>query len=104
MADPVLVLEGVQKSFGTTVVTEVLKGVDLRIEKGEFATLIGPSGSGKSTLLNIIGLLDRPTHGRVMIAGEETTSLDDQGLTRLRGRTIGFVFQFHHLIPALSAA
>jgi len=104
MAEPVLVLDGVQKSYGTTVVTEVLKGIDLRIEKGEFATLIGPSGSGKSTLLNIIGLLDRPTQGRVLIAGEETTSLDDQGLTRLRGRTIGFVFQFHHLIPALSAA
>ena len=103
MADPVVLLEGVGKSFGTTVVTEVLKGVDLRIERGEFAALIGPSGSGKSTLLNILGLLDRPTAGRVAIAGEETTRLDDAGLTRLRGRAIGFVFQFHHLLPGLTA-
>ena len=103
MGDAVLLLEGVHKSFGTKVVTEVLKGVDLRIEQGEFAALVGPSGSGKSTLLNIIGLLDRPTQGRLAIAGEETTTLDDAGLTRLRGRTLGFVFQFHHLLPGLSA-
>jgi lipoprotein-releasing system ATP-binding protein len=103
MADDVLLLEGVHKSFGTKVVTEVLKGVDLRIERGEFVALIGPSGSGKSTLLNILGLLDRPTAGRLVIAGEETTALDDAGLTRLRGRTLGFVFQFHHLLPGLSA-
>jgi lipoprotein-releasing system ATP-binding protein len=103
MADDVLLLEGVHKSFGTKVVTEVLKGVDLRIERGEFAALVGPSGSGKSTLLNILGLLDRPTAGRLVIAGEETTALDDAGLTRLRGRTLGFVFQFHHLLPGLSA-
>ena len=103
MGDPVLRLEGVHKSFGTKVVTEVLKGVDLRVERGEFAALVGPSGSGKSTLLNILGLLDRPTRGRLAIAGEETTGLDDAGLTRLRGRTLGFVFQFHHLLPGLSA-
>ncbi|MBK8697269.1 MAG: ABC transporter ATP-binding protein [Deltaproteobacteria bacterium] len=104
MAEPVLLLEGVFKSYGNGVVTEVLKGVDLRVERGEFAALIGPSGSGKSTLLNILGLLDRPTRGRLTIAGEDTTHLDDAGLTRLRGRTIGFVFQFHHLLPGLSAA
>ena len=103
MAEPVLLLEGVFKSYGNGVVTEVLKGVDLRVERGEFAALIGPSGSGKSTLLNILGLLDRPTRGRLTIAGEDTTHLDDAGLTRLRGRTIGFVFQFHHLLPGLSA-
>jgi lipoprotein-releasing system ATP-binding protein len=103
MADPVVLLEGVRKSFGTAVVTEVLRGIDLRIERGEFAALIGPSGSGKSTLLNILGLLDRPTAGRVAIAGEETTRLDDAGLTRLRGRAIGFIFQFHHLLPGLTA-
>ena len=103
MAEPVLLLEGVFKSYGEGVVTEVLKGVDLRVERGEFAALIGPSGSGKSTLLNILGLLDRPTRGRLTIAGEDTTQLDDAGLTRLRGRTIGFVFQFHHLLPGLSA-
>jgi lipoprotein-releasing system ATP-binding protein len=104
MADPVLLLEGVRKSYGTTVVTEVLKGIDLRVERGEFAALVGPSGSGKSTLLNVLGLLDRPTQGRVAIAGEETTRLDDAGLTRLRGRSIGFVFQFHHLLPGLTAS
>jgi len=103
MGDAVLQLEGVHKSFGTKVVTEVLKGIDLRVERGEFAALVGPSGSGKSTLLNIIGLLDRPTQGRLAVAGEETTALDDAGLTRLRGRALGFVFQFHHLLPGLSA-
>ncbi len=103
MAEPVLLLQGVFKSFGDKVVTEVLKGVDLRIERGEFAALVGPSGSGKSTLLNILGLLDRPTKGTLAIAGEETTALGDAGLTRLRGRTLGFVFQFHHLLPGLTA-
>ncbi len=103
MAEPVLLLQGVFKSFGDKVVTEVLKGVDLRVERGEFAALVGPSGSGKSTLLNILGLLDRPTKGTLAIAGEETTALDDAGLTRLRGRTLGFVFQFHHLLPGLTA-
>jgi len=64
---------------------------------------MGPSGSGKSTLLNIIGLLDRPTHGQLAITGEETTGLDDQDLTRLRGHAIGFVFQHHHLLNAFTA-
>ncbi len=103
MAEPVVLLEGVRKSFGAAVVTEVLKGIDLRVEGGEFAALVGPSGSGKSTLLNILGLLDHPTSGRVAIAGEETARLDDAGRTRLRGRAIGFVFQFHHLLPGLTA-
>ena len=103
MADAVLQLEAVRKSYGVGVVTEVLKGIDLRIDRGEFAALVGPSGSGKSTLLNLLGLLDRPTSGRVTIVGEETTALDDAGVTRLRGRAIGFVFQFHHLLPGLSA-
>ncbi len=104
MADPVLLLEGVRKSYGTSVVTPVLKGIDLRVDRGEFTALVGPSGSGKSTLLNILGLLDRPDAGRMAILGEETADLDDEGLTRLRGRSIGFVFQFHHLLPALSVA
>jgi lipoprotein-releasing system ATP-binding protein len=64
---------------------------------------MGPSGSGKSTLLNIVGLLDRPTAGTLAVAGEETTRMDDAALTRLRGHTIGFVFQYHHLITAFSA-
>ncbi len=103
---PVLSLEGVRKSFGlgTPVETEVLHGVDLVMQRGEFCALIGPSGSGKSTLLNIIGLLDRPTSGRMAIEGQDTQGLDDAGQTRLRGHSIGFVFQYHHLISAFSAA
>jgi len=104
-AEPILALEGVRKSYnvGTPVEVEVLHGIDLAIERGEFAALIGPSGSGKSTLLNIVGLLERPTSGKVRISGRESTTLDETGLTELRGRTLGFVFQFHHLIPAFTA-
>lgn len=102
----ILRLEQVRKSYGvgTPVETEVLHGVDLALAKGEFAALIGPSGSGKSTLLNTIGLLERPTSGKVSIQDVEIGTLDEAGLTALRGRTIGFVFQFHHLIPAFTAA
>ena len=101
---PVLVLEDVHKSYGTTVLTEVLRDVNLRVVPGELLALTGPSGSGKSTLLNIIGLLDRPTSGKVFVAGEEAGALEDARLTRLRGTKIGFVFQFHHLLPGFSAA
>ena len=105
VAEPVVLLEGVRKSYnvGMPNETEVLHGIDLRIEAGEFCALMGPSGSGKSTLLNIIGLLDRPTSGQLSIAGNLASGLDDKALTRLRGHTIGFVFQYHHLIPAFSA-
>ena len=82
----------------------MLHGLDLRLAQGEFVALIGPSGSGKSTMLNLIGLLDRPTAGRLVLHGEETGHLDDAALTRLRGRSIGFVFQYHHLISAFTAA
>ena len=101
----VVELQGVHKAFnvGTPVETEVLHGIDLALKQGEFCAVVGPSGSGKSTLLNIIGLLDRPTSGLLRIAGIETTTLVDAGLTRLRGHSIGFVFQYHHLIGAFSA-
>ncbi len=99
---PILRLEEVRRSFGDVVITEALKGIDLEIFPGEFTSLVGPSGSGKSTLLNIMGLLDRPTSGRVLVHGDDTTTLDDQAITRLRGRTLGFVFQFHHLLTAFS--
>jgi lipoprotein-releasing system ATP-binding protein len=82
---------------------EILHGIDLDLLKGEFLALMGPSGSGKSTLLNIIGLLDRPTAGHVFINGQDTSSLDDAAITRLRGHAIGFVFQEHHLISAFTA-
>jgi lipoprotein-releasing system ATP-binding protein len=101
----ILQLTDIRKSYqiGTPVEAEVLHGIDLALAEAEFVALTGPSGSGKSTLLNIIGLLEQPTQGRLQIAGQEAQSLDDAGLTRLRGRTIGFVFQFHHLLPAFSA-
>jgi len=81
----------------------VLHGLSLRIGRGEFAALIGPSGSGKSTLLNILGLLERMTAGSYRIEGEEMNGLDDAALTRRRRSTLGFVFQFHHLLPAFTA-
>jgi lipoprotein-releasing system ATP-binding protein len=104
-SDVVVGLQGVRKAFnvGTGIETEVLHGIDLTLRRGDFCAVMGPSGSGKSTLLNIIGLLDRPTSGLLQIAGEETTLLADQALTRLRGHHIGFVFQYHHLISAFTA-
>jgi lipoprotein-releasing system ATP-binding protein len=104
VTNPVLQLTGIRKSYGSgETETEILHGIDLRLERGEFAALIGPSGSGKSTLLNLIGLLDRPSGGQLFIDGQETGQLDDTGLTRLRGQRIGFVFQHHHLISAFTA-
>ena len=103
--DVVVRLQAVRKAFnvGTGIETEVLHGIDLTLHWGDFCAVMGPSGSGKSTLLNIIGLLDRPTSGLLQMAGEETTLLADQALTRLRGHHIGFVFQYHHLISAFTA-
>ncbi len=98
-------LMGVRKSYGvgTPVEVEVLHGIDLTLRHGEFAALIGPSGSGKTTLLNLIGLLDRPSAGRIVIAGQDAGALDEMEVTRLRGRAIGFIFQYHHLLPAFTA-
>ena len=100
-----VLLSQVFKSFNTGLPNEVqvLHGIDLEIGRGEFAALIGPSGSGKSTLLNILGLLDRMTSGRYVLAGTSVAELDDTGLTFMRRATLGFVFQFHHLLPAFSA-
>ena len=103
MAEPLLRIERVVREYGERVRTRALSGVDLTLHRGEFAALVGPSGSGKSTLLNIIGLLDRPTSGRVVLDGLDTSSLDDRALTALRAHAIGFVFQFHHLLPAFTA-
>jgi lipoprotein-releasing system ATP-binding protein len=98
-------MHAVRKAFnvGLPIETEVLHGIDLTLNRGEFCAVMGPSGSGKSTLLNIVGLLDRPTSGSLSICGEETTALDDQALTRLRGHNIGFVFQYHYLLSAFTA-
>ncbi|OYU00559.1 MAG: ABC transporter ATP-binding protein [Burkholderiales bacterium PBB1] len=101
----VVQLRAVRKSYnvGSPNETEVLHGIDLTLARGEFCAVMGPSGSGKSTLLNIVGLLDRPTQGLLSVCGEETTTLDDGALTRLRGHNIGFVFQFHNLLGAFTA-
>jgi lipoprotein-releasing system ATP-binding protein len=103
--EPIVVLEGVRKSYnvGTPIEAEVLHGIDLRLAHGEFAALIGPSGSGKSTLLNLIGLLESPTSGEYRLEGRPVAQLDDAALTASRLATLGFVFQFHHLVPAFSA-
>ena len=103
MADPILELSGVIKEYGEAVKSRVLHGIDLRVEAGEFAAIIGPSGSGKSTLLNLIGLLDRPTAGRITLRGRVTSEMSEDELTAFRGSALGFVFQFHHLLPELTA-
>ncbi len=103
--DEVLRLAGLTKSYNVGLPTEVevLHGLDLRIARRDFAALIGPSGSGKSTLLNLLGLLDSPTSGELVLMGQPTRELDDEARTALRASSLGFVFQFHHLIPAFSA-
>src|SRR5699024_11449103 len=92
----VLRLEGLRKSYnvGKPTEVEVLHGLDLRLERSDFTALVGASGSGKSTLLNLIGLLDTPTAGELYLLGEPTKIMDDARRTALRGRSIGFVFQF----------
>ena len=102
---PLIELNDICKTYnaGLPNEAEVLHGVSLRIGRGEFAALIGPSGSGKSTLLNIIGLLERMTTGSYRIEGDEVVGLDDAALTLRRRSALGFVFQFHHLLPAFSA-
>ena len=104
MPNTLVVATNVQKSFrhmGRTL--EVLRGVDLEIGDGEMIGIVGASGAGKSTLLHCIGTLDVPTKGSIQIAGEEVTSLPGWRLAELRNRTIGFVFQFHHLLPEFNA-
>jgi lipoprotein-releasing system ATP-binding protein len=100
----IVLATGVRKSFrhmGRTL--EVLRGVDLEIRDGEMVGIVGPSGAGKSTLLHCIGTLDVPTAGSIRLAGDEITTLTPSRLAELRNRTIGFVFQFHHLLPEFNA-
>ena len=95
---------GVTKSFKTAAgELRVLKGIDLSIRKGEMLGIIGASGAGKSTLLHILGALDRPTAGRVMFKDKDIASMDENSLARLRNTSIGFVFQFHHLLPEFNS-
>src|SRR5580698_4774325 len=101
---PLISLKGVVKSYkrGRQTV-EVLHNLDLEVQPGEFLALMGPSGSGKTTLLNLIGGLDRPTDGEVVVAGEHIDDLSGGGLAKWRARHVGFVFQFYNLMPTLSA-
>jgi lipoprotein-releasing system ATP-binding protein len=105
LATSLIELTDVRKTYnqGLPSEAEVLHGLDFRVDRGEFVALIGPSGSGKSTLLNIVGLLERMTSGSYRLQGEAVQGLDDAGLTLRRRSTLGFVFQFHHLLPAFSA-
>ncbi|QEC42261.1 ABC transporter ATP-binding protein [Pseudobacter ginsenosidimutans] len=91
---------GIQKNYGQLW---VLKGVDINIAQGEIASIVGPSGSGKSTLLHILGTLDKPDKGQVSINGQAINFLNDRQVAAFRNKHIGFVFQFHHLLPEFSA-
>ena len=101
---PLVELAGVTKFYGDEVRQRALSDVNLKLERGEFVALIGRSGSGKSTLLNLLGLLDRPSSGRVILGGVDTTGMGDRELTGLRATMLGFIFQFHHLLPAFTAS
>ena len=95
-----IIVKDIHKSYGAL---KVLKGISLSISSGEIVSIVGASGAGKSTLLHIIGTLDRPDSGLLQIAGKETESLSDRKLSAFRNKNIGFVFQFHHLLPEFTA-
>ena len=101
---PVLRLSDIVRTFEQANENlTVLRGADCRIARGELVALVGPSGAGKSTLLHIAGLLERPNEGRIEITGVDASKLDDEGRTALRRKTVGFVYQFHRLLPEFSA-
>ncbi len=100
----ILSAEKIHKTFTNGIKSlTVLNGVDFQLGEGEIATIMGPSGSGKSTFLNILGTLDKPTEGRVVVAGSDVSKMSDRELSSLRNGYIGFVFQFHHLLPEFNA-
>jgi lipoprotein-releasing system ATP-binding protein len=104
MADALVIVEDLHKSFqhmGRTL--EVLKGIDLNIHQGQILAIVGASGAGKSTLLHCIGTLDLPSRGRIRLGGEELTTMSSARLAAVRNKSIGFVFQFHHLLPEFNA-
>jgi len=104
MSEPVLVTRDLERSFIQGDVTiDVLRGVNLTVAPGEIVALLGPSGSGKSTLLQAVGLLEGGFKGSIRLNGEEAAALDDDGRTRLRRDLLGFVYQFHHLLPEFNA-
>ena len=105
MTDAALALDAIDKAYNRGAPSEVhvLRGASLHLVRGEIVALVAPSGAGKSTLLHVAGLLDRPDAGRVRIAGADATDLPDAARTALRRDTLGFVYQFHHLLPEFSA-
>jgi lipoprotein-releasing system ATP-binding protein len=100
---PALEARGLVKTLGAEVQQTILHGIDLQIARGEFVALTGHSGSGKSTLLYLLGALDRPSAGQVFIEGDDASALDDDARARLRNEKLGFVFQFHFLLPEFTA-
>ena len=96
-------LNNINKTYGDVIRTKVLNNINLSIEEGSFNSIIGSSGSGKSTLLNIMATLDKPTTGDVFINGEKTSIMNKNELAELRNETLGFIFQFHHLLPEFTA-
>lgn len=101
--DNIIVLEKINKYYGESVISQVLFDIDLSIKRGDFTAIIGPSGSGKSTLLNIIGLLEAPTSGRIILDGKYISGLKKDELAASRNEKIGFIFQFHYLLPEFTA-
>jgi lipoprotein-releasing system ATP-binding protein len=99
----IIKLENINKIYGEKIKTQVLFDINLSFDENSFNSIIGESGSGKSTLLNIIGTLDKPTSGKVFINNSRTDSLDKDSLAKLRNQTMGFIFQFHYLLPEFTA-
>jgi len=101
--DSIIELKNINKIYGRKVKTQVLDNINLSIEEGSFNSIIGASGSGKTTLLNIIGMLDKPTSGQVEMQGKRIDKMSRRSLASIRNREIGFVFQFHYLLPEFNA-
>jgi lipoprotein-releasing system ATP-binding protein len=102
MAD-IISLKNINKIYGNVIKTQVLNNINLSFKEGSFNSIIGSSGSGKSTLLNILGTLDKPTNGEVFINGKRTDTMKKNELAELRNETLGFIFQFHYLLPEFTA-
>ncbi|MDT4947106.1 MAG: putative transport system ATP-binding protein [Pseudonocardiales bacterium] len=104
MSEPIIRLDRVSRTYEMgRLAVHALSDVSLTVEDGEFLAIVGPSGSGKSTMMNILGCLDRPSRGQYVLAGTPVAQLDDDGLARVRSRTIGFVFQSYNLLPRTTA-